>query len=56
VYNLQSESGYSYDVDPKTGRFLMVRLADDHANAPMASLHVAIGWMNEVRALVAGQK
>jgi serine/threonine-protein kinase len=56
VYNLQSESGYSYDVDPKTGRFLMVRLADDHANAPMASLHLAVGWMNEVRVTVAGQK
>jgi Tol biopolymer transport system component len=29
IYNLRSNSGVSYDVDPKGGRFLMIRPAED---------------------------
>jgi hypothetical protein len=53
VYNLQSETGYSFDVDPKSGRFLMIRLADDHANAPITSVRVALGWLDEAGRRVA---
>ena len=53
VYNLQSETGYSFDVDPKSGRFLMIRLADDHANAPITSVRVAVRWLDEARGRVA---
>jgi hypothetical protein len=46
AYNLRSESGISYDVDPKTGRLLMIRLADD--SLPAASIRVATSWLREL--------
>ena len=49
VYNLQSETGFSFDVDPKSGRFLMIRLADDHANAPITSVRVELSWLDGAR-------
>ena len=56
VYNLQSETGESYDVDPKTGRFLMIRLADEHASDPATVLRVVLNWSAEMRRLVAAAK
>ena len=55
VYNLQSETGFSFDVDPKTGRFLMIRPADDHANAPITSFRMALDWLDEARRAVASK-
>jgi serine/threonine-protein kinase len=46
AYNLRAESGISYDVDPKTGRLLMIRLADD--SIPPASIRVATNWLREL--------
>ena len=48
VYNLRNESGLSYDVDPKTGRFVMIRLRDDKAAAP--ALRVMTNWTRELAA------
>ena len=56
VYNLQSESGFSYDVDPRTGRFLMIRLADEHASDPVTGVHVILNWVSDLpRRLAGGQ-
>ena len=52
VYNLQSETGFSFDIDPKSGRFLMIRLADDHANAPITSVRVALDWLDDAARMV----
>ncbi len=38
IYNLRSDTGVSYDVDPRTGRFLMTRLADTTVSARASSL------------------
>ena len=50
VYNLRNESGLSYDVDPKTGRFVMIRLRDDKAAAP--ALRVITNWTRELAAVL----
>ena len=47
VYNLRSDSLRSYDVDPKTGRFLMIRPADDSAVTP--AIRVVVNWFEELR-------
>ena len=47
VYNQRTESGISYAVDPKAGRFLMVRLASGDA-APN-SVRVVLNWLDELR-------
>ncbi|HYT67280.1 MAG TPA: protein kinase [Vicinamibacterales bacterium] len=49
LYNLRSESGVSFDVDPN-GRFLMVRLADESA-AP-SSIRLIINWTSELKRLM----
>ena len=56
VYNLQSESGESYDVDPKTGRLLMIRLADEHATDSRSSFHVVLNWTSELDRVAAARK
>jgi serine/threonine-protein kinase len=48
VYNLRNESGLSYDVDPATGGFVMVRVGDEAAG--VNSLRLITGWFDEVRA------
>jgi eukaryotic-like serine/threonine-protein kinase len=46
IYNLRNESGISYDVDVTDGRFLMLRLAEDAADA--LSLRVVTNWKREL--------
>jgi eukaryotic-like serine/threonine-protein kinase len=50
IYNLRSASGVSYAVDPKGGRFLMIRTAED-TTAP-AQVQVVVNWSNELRRLL----
>jgi hypothetical protein len=47
VYNLRSENGVSYSVDPKGSRFLMLRLADE--GSPGGELRVVVNWLTELR-------
>jgi hypothetical protein len=42
IYNTGIESGRSYDVDPVTGRFLLVRPADTAATS--AVIRVTLNW------------
>ena len=49
VYNLRSDSLRSYDVDPATGRFLMIRPVDDGQSAP--TIRVTVNWFEELRRL-----
>jgi hypothetical protein len=50
VYNLRSDSLRSYDVDPVTGRFLMIRPLEE--GQPPASIRVTLNWFEELRRLV----
>ena len=50
IYNLRSSSGVSYDVDPKGGRFLMIRQAED--TSATAQVQVIVNWFSELRRLV----
>ena len=47
IYNLRNESGISYDVDARTGRFVMIRPGDEAAEAH--SLRVMVNWFQEIR-------
>ena len=47
IHNLRIESGLSYDVEPKTGQFVMLRLGDEAAAAN--SLRVITSWFSELR-------
>jgi serine/threonine protein kinase/dipeptidyl aminopeptidase/acylaminoacyl peptidase len=49
IYNLRSETGVTYDVDHKTGRFLMLRPAGQEAGAPAARVRVIVNWLDELR-------
>ena len=53
IYNVRSDTGVSYDVDPKTGRFLMTRLADAAAAAPASSLKIVLNWFEDLRRVLA---
>jgi eukaryotic-like serine/threonine-protein kinase len=46
IYNSGIESGRSYDVDPKDGRFLLVRPADD--GPPPRSVRMVLNWRMDV--------
>ncbi len=50
VYNLRSDSLRSYDVDPVTGRFLMVRPLEEGQPAP--SIRMTLHWFDDLRRLV----
>ena len=52
VYDLRSNSGVTYDVDPKSNRFLMIRVGED-ATAP-AQVRVVVNWFDELRRAVPG--
>jgi hypothetical protein len=52
IYNLRSESGISYALDPKGGRFLMARPADSSATDAITGLRVVLNWFTELRAKV----
>jgi len=49
VYNLRSNSGVTYDVDPKGGRFLMIRPVAD-SETP-AQVRIVVSWFDELRRL-----
>jgi serine/threonine-protein kinase len=49
VYNLRSDSLRSYDVDPVTGRFLMIRPLDQ---GQPPSIRITLNWFDELRRLV----
>jgi serine/threonine-protein kinase len=51
VENVRSDTGVSYDVDPKTGRFLMTRSADPTAAPSVTTLNVVVNWFEELRRL-----
>jgi eukaryotic-like serine/threonine-protein kinase len=44
IYNLRSDTGITYDVDLKTGRFLMLRPAGQTPGAPAARVRVIVNW------------
>ena len=48
MYNLRTDAGVSYDVDVKTGRFLMIRPADPLRDTP-SSVRIVLNWMDLVR-------
>jgi serine/threonine-protein kinase len=50
VYDLRTDSLRSYDVDPLTGRFLMVRPIDE--GRPQPSIRLAVNWLSELRRLL----
>jgi serine/threonine-protein kinase len=48
VYDLRNESGVSYDVDPKSGGFIMVRPGEEVA--AVNALRLVTDWFSEIRA------
>lgn len=50
LYDLQSETGLSYAVDPKSGRFLMIRLAADGSTQPTDSFRIVLNWAQNLSA------
>jgi serine/threonine protein kinase/Tol biopolymer transport system component len=49
VYDLRSNSGETYDVDPRGGRFLMIRPPKEDASA---QIRVVVNWFEELHRLV----
>jgi hypothetical protein len=49
VYNLRSETGITYDIDGKTGRFAMLRPAGQSPGASAARVRVIVNWLEEIR-------
>jgi Tol biopolymer transport system component len=49
VLNLRSNSGISYDVDPKSNRFLMLRQKEEDSSA--AQVRIVLNWFEELRRL-----
>jgi len=49
LYDLQSETGLSYAVDPASGRFLMIRLDTDASAMQASSLRVVLNWAQHLR-------
>jgi len=47
IYDLRSNSGVSYDVDPKSGRFLMIRVAEN--STPPANVRIVLNWFTELK-------
>jgi len=50
VFDLRSNSGVTYDVDPKGGRFLMIRPAEE--TAPATHVTVVLNWFEEIKRVV----
>ena len=50
IYNMRSDSGLSFDVDPKSGRFVMIRRAASGAN--QARVRLVLNWFQELKQLV----
>jgi outer membrane protein assembly factor BamB len=55
LFNLRSETGMTYDVDAKTGRFAMLRPAGHAAGAPAARVRVMLNWLEEVKRATQGR-
>ena len=53
VFDLRSNSGVTYDVDPKGGRFLMIRPTGGTTEATQTK--VVVNWFEEVKRAVPGQ-
>jgi dipeptidyl aminopeptidase/acylaminoacyl peptidase len=51
IFNVRSDSGAGYDVNPKTGRFLMIRPADPAASTAVSALNVVINWFADLQRL-----
>jgi len=49
VYDQRSNTGESYDVDPKGNRFFMIRLAEDDSSG--AQVRIVLNWFDELRRL-----
>ena len=49
VFNLRSETGMTYDIDRKTGRFAMLRPAAQGPGTPSARVRVILNWIEAVR-------
>ena len=50
IFDLRSNSGVTYDVDPKTGRFLMIRPAE--GSIETTRLKVVLNWIEDVKRAV----
>jgi Tol biopolymer transport system component len=50
LYDLQSETGQSYAVDPKSSRFLMIRLASDASTQTADNFRVSLNWARQLNA------
>jgi hypothetical protein len=48
LYDLQSETGLSYAVDPRSGRFLMIRQAADPSTQPADSFRIVLNWSHSL--------
>ena len=47
VYNFRLEAGLSFDVDPRSDRFLMLTQTEDERS--LASVRLVINWFEELR-------
>ena len=50
IFDLRSNSGVTYDVDPKSGRLLMIRPAE--GSIETTKIKVVLNWFEEVKRLV----
>jgi hypothetical protein len=53
VYDLRSNSGQTYTVDSRGGRFLMIRPPKEDSSA---HIRVVVNWFEELRRLVPAKK
>jgi serine/threonine protein kinase/Tol biopolymer transport system component len=53
VYNYRTDSGITYDVDPRRGRFLMIRPASPNSREAVTRVRMVVNWVDEVKQLAA---
>jgi hypothetical protein len=51
IYVLRTDTGMSFDLDRKSGRFLMIRPADDRLEEGREGIRVVLNWLADVRRL-----
>ena len=56
MYDLQSETGLSYSVDPRTGRFFMLRLSAPDASTPRTSFRIVVNWADHLQQQAGGSE
>ena len=49
IYNLRSETGMTYDIDPVTGRFAMLRPAGQTPGGPTPRVRLIVNWLEEFK-------